>query len=87
MVKSLIFLENQKNTLLLSSLGAYLFRNNNDKEQKIILQKNISITPANIINTVQLAAHFQYAIRIKILMKEWKIMKPKKIIMKIHMWI
>ena len=50
-----IFLENQKNTLLLSSLGAYLFRNNNDKEQKIILQKNISITPANIINTVQLA--------------------------------
>ena len=50
-----IFLENQKNTLLLSSLGAYLFRNNNDKEQKIILQKNISITPANIINTIQLA--------------------------------
>ena len=50
-----IFLENQKNILLLSSLGAYLFRKNNDKEQKIILQKNISITPANIINTIQLA--------------------------------
>ena len=50
-----IFLENHKNTLLLSSLGAYLFRKNEDDEQKIILQKNISITPANIINTIQLA--------------------------------
>ena len=50
-----IFLENDENTLLLSSLGAYLFRNNNDKEQKIILQKNISITPANIINAIELA--------------------------------
>ena len=50
-----IFLENNKNTLLLSSLGAYLFRKNNDKEQKLILQKDISITPANIINTIQLA--------------------------------
>lgn len=50
-----IFLENNKNTLLLSSLGAYLFRKNEDDEQKIILQKNISITPANIINTIQLA--------------------------------
>ena len=50
-----IFLENKKDTLLLSSLGAYLFRKNNDNEQKLILQKDISITPANIINTIQLA--------------------------------
>lgn len=50
-----IFLENNENTLLLSSLGAYLFRKNQDAEQKLILQKNISITPANIINTIQLA--------------------------------
>lgn len=50
-----IFLENNQNTLLLSSLGAYLFRKNEDKEIKLILQKNISITPANIINTIQLA--------------------------------
>ena len=50
-----IFMENNKNTLLLSSLGAYLFRKNQDSEQKLILQKNISITPANIINTIQLA--------------------------------
>ena len=50
-----IFLENNENTLLLSSLGAYLFRKNQDEEQKLILQKNISITPANIINTIQLA--------------------------------
>ena len=50
-----IFSRNNKSTLLLSSLGAYLFRKNNEKEQKIILQKDISITPANIINTVQLA--------------------------------
>ena len=50
-----IFLENNKSTLLLSSLGAYLFRKNQNKEQKIILQKNISITPANIISTIQLA--------------------------------
>ena len=50
-----ILLENNKDTLLLSSLGAYLFRKNNDAEQKVILQKDISITPANIINTIQLA--------------------------------
>ena len=50
-----IFLENNANTLLLSSLGAYLFKKNDDAEQKLILQKNISITPANIINTIQLA--------------------------------
>lgn len=50
-----IFLENDKDTLLLSSLGAYLFRKNQDNEQKITLQKNISITPANIISTIQLA--------------------------------
>ncbi len=50
-----IFLENNKDTLLLSSLGAYLFRKNNNNEQKLILQKDISITPANIINAIQLA--------------------------------
>ena len=50
-----IFLENNKDTLLLSSLGAYLFRKNDENEKKIILQKDISITPANIINTIQLA--------------------------------
>ena len=50
-----IFLENNKDTLLLSSLGAYLFRKNKDNEQKLVLQKDISITPANIINTIQLA--------------------------------
>lgn len=50
-----IFLENNQNALLLSSLGAYLFRKNQDAEQKLILQKNISITPANIINTIQFA--------------------------------
>ena len=50
-----IFLENNKDALLLSSLGAYLFRKNQGREQKIILQKNISITPANIISTIQLA--------------------------------
>nr|WP_295608532.1 coenzyme F430 synthase [uncultured Methanobrevibacter sp.] len=50
-----IFLENNKDTLLLSSLGAYLFRKNNDNEQRLVLQKDISITPANIINTIQLA--------------------------------
>ena len=50
-----IFLENNQNALLLSSLGAYLFRKNQDAEHKLILQKNISITPANIINTIQLA--------------------------------
>ena len=50
-----IFLENNKDTLLLSSLGAYLFRKNDGNEQKLILQKDISITPANIINAIQLA--------------------------------
>ena len=50
-----IFLENNKDTLLLSSLGAYLFRKNNDNGQRLVLQKDISITPANIINTIQLA--------------------------------
>ena len=50
-----IFLENNKNTLMLSSLGAYLFRKNENTNQKIVLQKDISITPANIISTIQLA--------------------------------
>ncbi|MBR5504616.1 MAG: coenzyme F430 synthase [Methanobrevibacter sp.] len=66
-----IFIEDQKDILLLSSLGARLFKNNksvphsnekNDRDlektkkvHELILQKNISITPANIINTIQLA--------------------------------
>lgn len=37
--------------LILSSLGSYLFRNN----KKIILKKDISITPANIKETIDLA--------------------------------
>lgn len=40
-----------KNSLMLSSLGAYLFKD--DKE--ILLKKNISITPANIIETIDLS--------------------------------
>ena len=50
-----IMLENEKNTLLLSSLGAHLFRNNQNgrESEDIVLMKNISITPANIINTIQ----------------------------------
>lgn len=39
------------NPLILSSLGAYLFKDN----KKIILKKNISITPANIKETIDLA--------------------------------
>ncbi len=46
-----IFEEYNKDTLLLSSLGAHLFRNHKDT----ILMKDISITPANIINTIQMA--------------------------------
>ena len=48
-----ILLEKQKDILLLSSLGARLFKKDNEK--CLMLQKNISITPANIINTIQLA--------------------------------
>ena len=40
-----------KNPLILSSLGALIYEN----EKEIILQKNISITPANIKETVDLA--------------------------------
>jgi|GEM_PF-188346 len=51
-----IMIENNMNTLILSSLGAHLFKINENKEYKdVILQKNISITPANVINTIQLA--------------------------------
>lgn len=39
------------NPLILSSFGAYLFKNN----KKITLAKNISITPANIIETIDTA--------------------------------
>ena len=50
-------LENEKDTLLLSSLGAHLFKNdlNKGELEDIVLMKNISITPANIINTIQYA--------------------------------
>ena len=53
-----IMLENKKDTLLLSSLGAHLFRNKDFEKMEvedIVLMKNISITPANIINTIQYA--------------------------------
>ena len=52
-----IMLENEKDTLLLSSLGAHLFKNdlNKGELEDIVLMKNISITPANIINTIQYA--------------------------------
>ncbi|WP_409199725.1 coenzyme F430 synthase [Methanobrevibacter sp. DSM 116169] len=39
------------NTLLLSSLGAFIFKN----ETKYKLKENISITPANILETIDLA--------------------------------
>ena len=58
-----ILLEDEKDTLLLSSLGAHLFKNSNvngelensEECKDIRLLKNISITPANIINTIQYA--------------------------------
>lgn len=52
-----IMLEIEKNTLLLSSLGAHLFINDHNRSEveDIVLMKNISITPANIINTIQYA--------------------------------
>jgi UDP-N-acetylmuramyl pentapeptide synthase len=52
-----IMLEIEKDTLLLSSLGAHLFKNdlNKGELEDIVLVKNISITPANIINTIQYA--------------------------------
>lgn len=39
------------NSLVLSSLGAYLFK----EDKEILLKKNISITPANIIETIDMA--------------------------------
>ena len=52
-----IMLEIEKNTLLLSSLGAHLFINDHNRSEveDIVLMKNISITPANIINAIQYA--------------------------------
>lgn len=46
-----------KNILLLSSLGAHLFREfgTTKKFRDIILQKNISITPASILTTIELS--------------------------------
>lgn len=54
-----IMLENEKDTLLLSSLGAHLFINDHNRSEveDIVLMKNISITPANIINTIQYASN------------------------------
>ena len=54
-----IMLEIEKNTLLLSSLGAHLFINDHNRSEveDIVLMKNISITPANIINTIQYASN------------------------------
>lgn len=49
-----ILKEVMDNPLILSSLGAYLFRDN----KKITLQKNISITPANIIETINTVKKF-----------------------------
>lgn len=52
-----IFEAEGKDILLLSSLGAHLFRQlgSTKKFRDLILQKNISITPASILNTVELA--------------------------------
>ena len=52
-----IFQSAHKDILLLSSLGAHLFREfgSSGKFRDLILQKNISITPASILNTVDLA--------------------------------
>ena len=41
----------KQNTLILSSLGAYLFKN----MKKISLKKNISITPANVLEAINLS--------------------------------
>ena len=52
-----IFESTHKDILLLSSLGAHLFKElgSTGKFRELILQKNISITPASILNTVELA--------------------------------
>lgn len=52
-----IFESAHKDILLLSSLGAHLFKElgSTGKFRDLILQKNISITPASILNTVELA--------------------------------
>lgn len=46
--------------LILSSLGAEIFEDSKLKKESIILQKNISITPASIIETVKLAGNYDY---------------------------
>lgn len=52
-----IFQSANKDILLLSSLGSHLFKElgTTSKFKDIILEKNISITPASIINTIELA--------------------------------
>ncbi|MDO5850089.1 MAG: coenzyme F430 synthase, partial [Methanobacteriaceae archaeon] len=52
-----VFEANEEDILLLSSLGAHLFRElgTTKKFRDLILQKNISITPASILSTVELA--------------------------------
>jgi len=44
----------------LSSLGAEIFENSSHKKESVIIQKNISITPASIIETVKLAEDYDY---------------------------
>lgn len=52
-----IFEKNQMNILLLSSLGSHLFKElgTTKKFKDLILEKNISITPASILKTVEMA--------------------------------
>ncbi len=55
--------------LILSSLGAEIFENNESENneivsESIILKKNISITPASIIETIKLAGNNEYGISI-----------------------
>ena len=46
--------------LILSSLGAEIFEDIGQKKESVIIQKNISITPASIIETVKLAEDYDY---------------------------
>lgn len=44
-----------KNPLILSSLGSCLYKNNKSNNKSFILKKNISITPASVLEAVNLA--------------------------------
>lgn len=50
------------NPLILSSLGAEVFKCAESAIEPIILKKNISITPASIIETVQMAKDYDYGV-------------------------